>query len=199
MILTHWKLKRERQFLGLLSYKHKSRYASWRQRQCAVLGLHQDAQVTTQKSGRKIGPADQWTQSVFQVQWSRWVASHKVSREKWGRPDSLHCSGCFVSLGSTDSHKFQSLQVKTPIAMHSSMRPNPAPFSTTQPTPDCLLARTDFLFPVSAKCTTASNSSYPGIFIDPLHLVSYRWHWQHLPVNLVFTTLGQPNTEVNIW
>ncbi len=63
--MTHWILKKEKQFLGPVSYKHKSRYVSWRHRQCAVLGLHQDAQVTTQKSGRKIRPADQWTQRVF--------------------------------------------------------------------------------------------------------------------------------------
>lgn len=113
-----------------------------------------------QKSGRKIRPADQWTHSVFQAQRPWWVTSQKVSREQRGRTDSLHCSGCFVSLGNTDSHKFQTLQVKTPIAMRSSMSPQPV-----QPTHDCFLAeRLGFLFPlnsVSAKGTEAPNSSCP--------------------------------------
>lgn len=126
------------------------------------LGVHQDAQVTTvtkQRSGRKIRPADQWTRSVFQTQWLWWVTSQKVIREQRGRTDSLHCSGCFVNLGSTDSHKFQSLQVKTPIAMRSSMSPHPA--QPTQPTLDCLLTKLDFLFPInseSAKSTEAANT-----------------------------------------
>lgn len=107
----------------------------WRHRQCAVLVLHKDAEVTTvmkQKSVRKIRPADQWTQRVFQAQWPWWVTSQKVSREQRGRTESLHCSGCFVSPGSTDSHKFQSLQVKTPIVMRSSMSPHPALPPSTQ-------------------------------------------------------------------
>lgn len=53
------------------------------------------------------------------------VTSQKVSVNTGAWTDSLCCSGCCVSLGSTESHKFQRLQVKTPIVTSCSMRPHP--------------------------------------------------------------------------
>lgn len=76
--------------------------------QCAVLGLHQDAQVTTViKQKKKVGGKSglQINKHVFLKCYS---PGEKVSREQWGRTVSLHRSGCFVSLTVTNSKVYKS-------------------------------------------------------------------------------------------
>lgn len=83
--------------------------------QCTILGLNQDAQVTTVKLGLQI------SKHVFKALRPRWEGQQRTVGS-----DSL--ASLIRLLCEPDSHKFQSLQVKTPMAMHSSMssyQPNP--------------------------------------------------------------------------
>lgn len=80
------------------------------------------------------------------------------------------------ALAALTSHKFQSLQVKTPIAMHSSTRPHPAhPLSSQLSQLIAVCWPGSIFFFQYQQSVQMFPTQVIQLFIDPLHLVSYSW------------------------